>query len=203
MIEIEMSQIEQHGPPGQRYWDAMVKKARGLFTASESLSAPAFQQLLEPLKDHLYNFIYKSLGFSEDADDVYQEAVLRAFKYRSSYKPGNAFKTWLFTIANNEIKAWFNRHKKSAGTGTLEEHVHIPEDIDPGKEAMIRDIYDVARQLGEKQRNVFFLFYDHGFSIRDIHDITGLREGNIKFILNRCRETIKEKLNLSDGKEER
>jgi len=45
--------------------------------------------------------------------------------------------------------------------------------------------------LKPRQREVFFLFYDQGFSIQEIARITGLREGNVKFILNRARTAIK------------
>lgn len=189
-IELNMNQSAQH------YLDAVIKKARGLFCQKDILGTHAFQQLLEPLEDNLYNFIFKALYFSEDANDVYQDTVLRAFKYRHTYQPGLPFKTWLFTIAGNEIKAYFNRHKKNRAVALADEHTLIPQDMDPERSAMVQAVYNAAQLMGEKQRTVFFLFYDHGFSIKEIKEITGLKEGNIKFILNHCRETIKEKLNL-------
>ena len=98
----------------------------------------------------------------------------------------------MFTIAVNEVRGYFNRSKKSPGTVDLEEHLYITPGT--GNEELVRLVYEIAQHLGPKQRKVFFLFYDQGFSIREIADITGLKEGNIKFILNRSRESIKETL---------
>lgn len=177
------------------YFGAGLEKALTLFKKKGAMDETAFKGLLNPVKEILYNFILKSLNFSEDADDVYQETVLRAFKYRNGYRPEKSFKTWLFTIAVNEIRGYFNRSKKSPDTVNLEEHLYIAPGT--GNEELVHVVYEVAQHLGPKQRKVFFLFYDFGFSIREIVEITGLKEGNIKFILSRSRETIKE--TLADG----
>ncbi|MCP4218096.1 MAG: RNA polymerase sigma factor, partial [bacterium] len=70
-----------------------------LFKKKETVDAGTFRSLLEPHKEYLYNFVVKALNFSEDADDVYQEAVMRAFKYRNTEKKKKNFMTWIFTIA--------------------------------------------------------------------------------------------------------
>jgi len=199
MIEIEMCM-----KPDYDYLGAAVKKAAALFKKKEAatINAETFQQLLTPLKENLYNFIFKALNFSRDADDVFQETLLRAFKYRNSFKRKNPFKTWLFTIAHNEIKSYFNKNKKLPHTVNidLEEQLNIVYDtetvVDAGYDQMVRDIYEVAQQLTPNQRRVFFLFYDQRFSIREISEITGLKEGNIKFILNQARKKIKKKLGV-------
>lgn len=193
MIEIEISMT----PDSMSRW---LTKAAGLFKRQEQeiLSTYQFRQLLEPLKENLYNFIFKALNFSEDADDVYQESVLRAFKYKSGFRSENdgAFKTWLFTIAHNQIKDYFNRRKSHSTDRQPEEFLKkaaIPEE-DERQNRLLNDIYEAAAQLPPKQRRVFFLHYDHRFSIKEIHRITGLKEGNIKFILHSARNGIKEKL---------
>jgi RNA polymerase sigma-70 factor (ECF subfamily) len=169
-----------------------------LFQKQETISVEFFQFLLNPIKENLYNFIYKALNFCEDANDIYQETILRAFKYRKSYDKQNPFKTWLFTIAHNEIKRYFNKHKKLPGKVGLDEHADMIDDPGSDNQALVRDIYEVAQQLTPNQRRVFFLFYDQQFSIQEISEITGLKQGNIKFILNQSREKIKQKLGLKE-----
>lgn len=171
------------------YIGATLRKTAALFKREAVIDDVTFRHLLSPVKDHLYNFILKALNFSEDADDVYQESVLRAFKYRASYKRDQSFKTWIFTIAHNEIKRYFKKHKAQR-TVDLQEH-SAPEDENA---AMVHAVYETAQQLKPKQRRVFFLFYDQGFSAREVGEITGLKEGNVRFILNRARERIKETL---------
>ena len=174
----------------------MIAKAAAFFKKEETITAETFQCLLNPIKENLYNFIFKALNFCEDANDIYQETILRAFKYRGSFKQQGSFKTWIFTIAHNQVKGYFNQLKKMPGV-ELEDQL-IVEDADAGNEILVHDIYEVARQLTPQQRRVFFLFYDQGFSIREIIEITGLKQGNIKFILNQAREKIKQKLGVKN-----
>ena len=68
---------------------------------------------------------------------------------------------------------------------------------------IIKNIYQVASQLKPGQREVFYLFYYNSYTIGEIAEITGLKEGNIKFILNQTRETIKNKLEMSNGKKDK
>ena len=181
----------------------LLKDTFSFLKKEKALSKAAFREMLEPIKNHLYNFICKGLNFSEDADDVFQETVLRALKYIKSFKPGNSFKTWMFTIAHNEIKRYYknNKHKNKLATDTLWGE-NFEEDISANNDStdkeLVKNIYEIAAGLNPKQRKVFFLFYDNKFSIKEISDITGLKEGNIKFILNRSRERIKEELGVKN-----
>jgi RNA polymerase sigma-70 factor (ECF subfamily) len=177
---------------------AVIKKTTALFQRQETITIEFFQYLLNPIKENLYNFIFKALNFREDANDVYQETILRAFKYRKSYDRQNPFKTWIFTIAHNEIKRYFNKHKKIQDEVDLEEYPNIIDDPGSDNQILVRDIYEVAQQLTPNQRRVFFLFYDQRFSILEISEITGLKQGNIKFILNQSREKIKQKLGFRE-----
>lgn len=168
-------------------------------TADRSQAVPETETFLErinPLKHHLFNFIYKALNFSEDAQDVFQETILRAFKYLNTFstKRGASFKTWLYTIAHNEIRNHYRQDKNRPEP--LEDDSRVKIGSSPNNQA--RDIYEIAGRLGQKNRNVFFLFYYNQFSIREIKEITGLKEGNIKFILHQARSIIKNHLGVTD-----
>lgn len=169
-----------------------LKKQISLLKKEKEMSSLSFQQLIIPFEEKLYNFIFKALNFSQDADDVYQETVLRAFKYRNSFKKECSFKAWLFSIASNEIRSYFNKNKNLIGKYNSLDCENIVCDVD--NKTRVQDVYDVAESLDPKKRQVFFLFYYNRFSINEIKEITGIKEGNIKFILNQCRKEIKSKL---------
>lgn len=188
----------------------VFKDAFAFLEKKRTVSAASFQEMLEPVKNSLYNFILKSLNFSEDADDVFQETVLRALKYISGFKENYSFKTWIYAIAQNEIRGYYRENKERIQQTMLdnrrEENLEadIPVDNDRAAAALVKDIYEIAAGLNPQQRNVFFLFYDDRFSLKEIGRITGLKEGNIKFILNRSREIIKERFGVkSKNKEEK
>ena len=162
-----------------------------------SKDTPTFWELASPHKQKVYNFICRSLSFSEAADDVFQDTFLRGMKYFGSYKKDMDFGTWLFTIAHNEIK----RHiKSSRANNPLPLWEGLIASEDRVRHDLVREVYRFADGLSSKHKEVFFLFYDRGFSIKEISGITDLREGNVKFILNRARRALRELLGEDHGK---
>ncbi len=147
-----------------------------------------FWELVKPHKQKLYNFIQKSLNFSEDANDIFQDTVLRAFKYFKSYSKEKNFHTWLYTIAHNEIKRHYKKARKHAPITDMD-RLKAPEAND--SQELVKEIYRFAKSLKPRQREVFFLFYYSGFTISEVSHITDLKAGNIKFLLNQARNSLK------------
>ncbi len=160
------------------------------------VSQAAFWALIEPLKLRLYNFILKSMNFSTDADDVYQETFLRAFRYFASFRKDMDFRAWIFSIAYNEIRSHFRRSRKQAAVRHIEDRTASPLD---GKEALVREVFRFAARLRPKERQVFFLYYESGLSIPEIRGITGLKEGYIKLLLSQARSNLKVALGVHYG----
>jgi RNA polymerase sigma-70 factor (ECF subfamily) len=160
------------------------------------VSQTAFWSLIEPLKFRLYNLILKSLNFSTDADDVYQETVLHAFQYFASFGKGKDFRAWIFSIAHNEIKSHFRRSRKQTAIHNIDT-LTAPQNDSTG--ALVREVFRFAARLKPKERQVFFLYYESSFSIPEIEGITGLKEGYIKLLLSQARNRLKEALGVHHG----
>lgn len=154
-----------------------------------------FLQYLTPIKKHLYNFILKSLNFSHDADDIFQETLLKGFRYFHTFDRDRDFKTWLFTIAHNLVKDYFKNNRTLVLLEDVEQLALTPGTSGPFPDD-VRDIYRAAANLKPRQREVFFLYYYNEFKISEIVDITGLTKVNIKFILHRARVAIKEMMEI-------
>jgi RNA polymerase sigma-70 factor (ECF subfamily) len=153
-----------------------------------------FLARLSPHKEKLYNFILKAANGSPDADDLYQDTVLRAFRYYSSYDKKKAFKPWVFRIAANTIRDYFRRHHPALQL----EHLDVPDGTDSRAEQDIREIYRLAARLKPKHRQVFFLYYDSDFSVSEISEVTGLSVFSVKFILSQSRKAVKRHLGGSE-----
>ena len=153
-----------------------------------------FLARLSPHKKALYNFILKSANYSPDADDLYQDTVLKAFRYYSSYDKDKAFKPWIFRIASNTIKDYFRQHHPALQL----ERLDVPDRADSWTETDIREIYRLAGRLKPKHRQVFFLYYYNDFSVSEISDVTGLSVFSVKFILSQSRKAIKRHLGGSE-----
>lgn len=144
----------------------------------------------------LFNFLRRSLHFSEDSADLYQEVVLRAWKYFPSFDRSRSFPAWLFAIAHNEVKKYFRRHR-AGRVVPLERLASDPAAPVPDPDAAL--VLEAAARLPERQRQVFFLYYSGRFTVAEIAAICGLGQGNVKFILNRGREAVKKLLENRNG----
>jgi RNA polymerase sigma-70 factor (ECF subfamily) len=177
--------------PGGR----MIKTTETLRPAVGALSpadkAVRFWDLARPHKQKLYNYIQKSLAFSTDADDVFQDTLLRGLRYFRTYQGTRSFPTWLFAIAHNEIRRHFRRARRQVPAAPLERLPSPGQNVD---RTLVREVYRLAERLKPKAREVFFLFYDSGFSVAEISSVTRLRQGNVKFILNRARMALRKSL---------
>ncbi len=149
-----------------------------------------FLARLSPHKEKLYNFILKSANCSPDADDLYQDTVLKAFQYFNSYDRDRAFKPWIFRIASNIIRDYFRKHHPALQL----EHFDIPDRSRSHAEQDIREIYRLASRLKPKHRQVFFLYYYNDFTVSEISDVTGLSRFSVKFILSQSRKAVRNRL---------
>ena len=157
-----------------------------------------FWELIASLEKKLFNFLHKALNFSEDSKDLYQEVVIRAWRYFPSFDRQRSFSTWIFAIAHNEIKKYFNSRKEDQAVIPLA--LLVVEPAAPVDDPAVGLIYGAARQLPLRQREIFFLYYYNRFSIAEIAAICGLRQGNVKFILNRGREAVRQALEANHEK---
>jgi RNA polymerase sigma-70 factor (ECF subfamily) len=154
----------------------------------------AFWELLAPCRDKLFNYIRKSLRFATAAEDVYQETVLNAFRYFGTYRPEREFAPWIFAIAHNALRDHFRREARTPAGPAVE---RLGEEDDERKREMVREVFAYAEKLKPRHREVFFLFYDSGFSVAEIAGVTGLREGNVKLILHQARNSLKAALGVT------
>lgn len=157
-------------------------------TRDVALAETRFREQLDPCRHKLYNYIRKSLNFSTEADDVFQETVLRAIRYQKSFRPDGDFSAWIFGIAHNEIKKYLRSAGRLVPTDDIEK-LTAPKTAPTGE--LAREVFRYAERLKPKPREVFFLFYNSGFSVAEISRITSLRQGNVKFILSQARASLK------------
>jgi RNA polymerase sigma-70 factor (ECF subfamily) len=160
-----------------------------------------FLQLLLPVKTHLYNFIRKTMNFSSEADDVFQDTLLKGFRYFHSFDRRRGFKTWIFTVAHNLVKDRFAAEARMERQAVSWQEAEEVEDRantpDAQMTAEVRDIYRLAAALRPRHREVFFLYYYNEFSVAETAEITGLSRANVKFILHRARKRIKSIVEVS------
>ena len=132
-------------------------------------------------------------GNKSDADDLAQDALVKAYLSLSGYQNKGKFRSWLFKIAYNT----FLNHK--AGCRTMES-IDGARTLIGGTEAdasfVHQDLYLALRTLPPKERSAITLYYLNGYSIKEIAKITDASDNAVKQQLSRGRDKLKQILEL-------
>lgn len=124
------------------------------------------------------------------ADDLVQEALLRAFNNIQRFKPGTNLKAWLFTIVRNEHYSQLRRRKFEAHDipGDALPEPSVPPDHDG--ELELRDLNRALASLSPGQRAALILVSASGFSYDEAASICGCAVGTIKSRVARARSSL-------------
>ena len=159
-------------------------------------SSSNFQRELIALIPQLRAFSRMLCGGRAIAEDMAQEALVKAWQSRASFEPGSNLKAWLFTILRNAYyshtrRSWRETHW-DADAG---EHIPGPGNV---QESSI-DLCDTTRALGELprgQREALILVGAGGFSYQDAAKVCGTVAGTVKSRVSRGRAAL---LDILDG----
>lgn len=149
-------------------------------------SRRAFGRLVEEYQQPLRRFLLNLTGGDGDlADDVAQEAFMKAYSSLRSFKGCSRFGTWLYRIAYNEwVSQVRRRREERMGDTTCE----TEETLVPSRASDARmDVTRAMASLSEPERTVVLLFYMEDRPIKEICDITGFPSGTVKSHLSRAK----------------
>jgi RNA polymerase sigma factor (sigma-70 family) len=154
----------------------------------------AFDPLVTPYRRALLSLAFRLTKNWEDAKEVAQETLLRAFKYLSHFDKKRNFKNWLFQILVNADR---NFHKKSlplAGRFGLEELAASnsgPDERHIRGELKIQ-LLECLTGLSRKEEEVFLLRDVEELSIKETAEVLGASSVSVRVHLSAARKKIKE-----------
>lgn len=160
----------------------------------------AFSYLVEKHKRTSYTFALKLLKVPEDAEEIAHDAFVKAYQSLKDFRQESKFTTWLFKIIFNLAMSKL-RKKKLEFTSIDDDKFASYNVVEPdnlfnsltGKEQslMVRQAVD---RLPDDERVVITLFYLNDSAVKDITEITGFSEANVKVKLFRARKRLWEML---------
>jgi RNA polymerase sigma-70 factor (ECF subfamily) len=161
----------------------------------------AFTELVDRYQARLLNFIYRTIGDRERAEDLVQEVFIRVYRHLHRFDRSKKFSTWAYTIASNLAKNELrNRSRNPLVLFTtlknswededrplqFEDTTSRPDDLFR-KRHLRALVEDTVARLPEHHREVFVLRELEGKSYEEIAEITDCNLGTVKSRLNRAR----------------
>ena len=155
----------------------------------------SFEEAVLPHLDAAYNLAHWLTRNDTDAEDVVQEAYLRAFKFFGGFHGADG-RSWLLTIVRNTCYTWMQHNRSPELSVPLDDELHEIESKDLNPEALLvqrADTLMVRRALEElpvEFREVLVLRELEEMSYRDIAGITDLPLGTVMSRLARGRKRL-------------
>jgi RNA polymerase sigma-70 factor (ECF subfamily) len=154
------------------------------------LDEDLFKKELTELIPHLRAFSRSLCGNATLADDVAQDAMLKAWKARDKFKPGSNLKAWTFTILRNQF---YSIKRRSWRATSLDQEVAeqtIVANSDQEKSIQLNELRRGLDSLKEDQREALILVGASGLSYEEAAEICDCAVGTIKSRVSRARKAL-------------
>jgi RNA polymerase sigma-70 factor (ECF subfamily) len=173
---------------------------------AETAELASFEQTMLPHLDAAHNLARWLLRNEQDAQDVVQEAYLRAFKSFSGFHGSNG-RAWLLTIVRNTSYTLLKKNRAVDLSTTFNEEIHA-SDHESASPAAILEHAEDAELIGKAMdelpaefREIVILRHQEDLSYKEIGEILRIPPGTVMSRLARARGKLKEYLAAQIGKE--
>ncbi len=155
-------------------------------------SSVTYEQAVHDHFTDLYRFAYWMCRNRWQAEDLAQEALLRAWRGWPALREERAVKAWLFTIVHREFQ---RANAKSARAEPVHDADELSVDRDP---APAVDMERALRELPDASRAALLMQVLGGFSCSEISAALGASEGAVMTRLTRARQALRRRLEVPD-----
>ncbi len=196
----------RRGPREEADYAALI---RGVQAGSHT----AMERLLMRAQEVAYRFSLLVCGGADDADDAMQEALIKTYRYAGQIREPAAFRTWLYRTVKNACLIGRRKHVDEPArvlslddmlpTRDGRERAIDPADPSRGPEDFVinerlrRQLNTALKKLPPPYRLVVFLRDVEGLSTREVADVAGISEANVKTRLHRARLFLRQELEES------
>ncbi len=161
-----------------------------------------FEQLIQRYQDRLFRAILNDVGCSHAAEDIVQDAFVKAFLRLDSFQQQSRFYTWLYRIAINLRISHYRKNSRPVYSLESVDESRLTHRVDPDgspDEIALRlearqQVRDALTQLAEKHRRILVLRDYEQFDYQTISEVLNVRLGTVRSRLHRARCALKNEL---------
>jgi RNA polymerase sigma-70 factor (ECF subfamily) len=160
----------------------------------------AFGQLVHRYQGRLFGLVLMMVRQRAGAEEVTQDAFVRAYTHLEHYEDHRPFYPWLASIAVRLAQNWLVRQGRTVRReGASLESVEEPGSTSPALSGLIADerrrrLWQEVSALTSGERTVVFLYYRDDMAVGDIARALGVTTGTVKTLLFRARRRLRERL---------
>ena len=159
-------------------------------TLNKKFAGITFHEVVENYSDTLIRVAFQNTKTISDAEDIVQEVYMKLIKHHQRFQSMEHLKAWLIRVTINKCKdhfksAWFRKT-----TALTEKMTFFAKEEN--------ELMDELFELEPEDRNIIYLYYYEGYSIKEISSIVNKNQNTISSRLQRARTKLK--LLLEEGR---
>ena len=153
--------------------------------------------IVDRYKDKAFSLLKRMLKNEFDAEEVLQDCFLKAYHSLGGFKGESKFSTWFYRIAYNTAltKLASKKRKIESEMSSLDNHLNLENEnnfIVSEKEDLTKFIFNLVNRLPERHAAIINLFYLDEMSCEEISKVMNISISNVKVMLHRSRNALKD-----------
>jgi RNA polymerase sigma-70 factor (ECF subfamily) len=153
--------------------------------------------IVDRYKNKAFSMLKRMLKDNFDAEEVLQDCFLKAYNSLNSFKGEAKFSTWFYRIVYNTALTKLSSKKRIIETemSSVEDHFDLESDYNPADievEDLNEFIKEIVNKLPERHSAVITMFYLNEMTIEEISEVMQLSVSNVKVMLHRSRNVLRD-----------
>ncbi|MBM3473260.1 MAG: sigma-70 family RNA polymerase sigma factor [Armatimonadetes bacterium] len=154
--------------------------------------AGAFEALVRQHKDSVLNLARRMVADCDAAEDIAQEAFIKAYRELHRFRGESAFATWLYRITINEARLYLRGHQRRVARWERQRDLAAAEASAQSPTDDPAPLTELLQELSADQREALALFHLKELSLEEIARTLGAPLGTVKARLSRGRERLRQ-----------
>ncbi len=172
----------------------MLTADRSLISKCLSGDSAAFGLLVDRYKESIYALAYSKLGNFHDAEDITQEAFIKAYRNLRKLRHWDDFHAWMYAITSNLCKDWIRNKSRKPDCEFIEDQVPESLNYSLDEDKLKETLHEAMDSLPEIYRQVLSLYYLGGMNTTEIAKFLRVSQTSIYQRLSRARSLLRKEM---------